>query len=164
MGARRNIYDSFLIGNVHSVDELNALDSDTETIVVENKSCNDEDFTDLDLTRFTNLTSLVVGDLCFEHVKTMIVVGLDNLETIKIGMDSFKGYTYSQDSVFSVKNCSRLRELKIGPSSFRRWSIFEIEDVPSLEVIEIGYVHYDGVYDSFDYASLELKSGFGTRE
>ena len=141
---------------MHSVDELNALDSDTETIVVENKSCNDEDFTDLDLTRFTNLTSLVVGDLCFEHVKTMIVVGLDNLETIKIGMDSFKGYTYSQDSVFSVKNCSRLRELKIGPSSFSAWHGVQIENMPSLEVIEIGYLHYRG--DGFAYASLELKS------
>ena len=126
---------------MRSVDELNALDSDTETIIVENKSCNDKDFTELDLRRFTSLTSLVVGDVCFEHVNALIVVGLENLETIKIGMDSFKGYTYSQDSVFSVKNCSRLRELKIGPSSFRRWSIFEIEDVPSLEVIEIGYVH-----------------------
>lgn len=149
---------------MHSVGELNALDSGTETIIVENKSCNDEDFTDLNLTRFTNLTSLVVGDLCFEHVNTMIVVGLDNLETIKIGMDSFKGHTYSQDSVFSVKNCSSLRELKIAPSSFHRWSIFEIEDVPSLEVIEIGYLHYDGVYDSFDDASLELNSEFETRD
>ena len=148
---------------MHSVDELNALDSGTETIIVENKSCNDEDFTELDLTRFTNLTSLVVGDVCFEHVNIMSVIGLEKLKTIKIGMDSFKGYVYSQDSVFSVKNCTSLRELKIAPSSFRRWDVFEIEDAPSLEVIEIGYLHYYGINNNFDDASLELKSEFETR-
>ena len=149
---------SVLTANVHSVDELNALDSSTESIIVENNSCNDEDFTELDFSRFTNLKSLIVGDNCFGYVTSMNVIGLDHLERIKIGMNSFNRYAAEGDYSFSVKNCSSLRELKIGPGSFENWNNTEIENVPSLEVIEMGYMHmhYDGG-NNFGYASLELK-------
>ena len=147
---------SVLTANVHSVDELNALDSSTESIIVENNSCNDEDFTELDFSRFTNLKSLIVGDYCFEYVTSMNVVGLQNLERIKIGRNSFRNL-YGGGYSFSVKNCSRLRELKIGISSFESWNNTEIENVPSLEVIEMGYVHMHYGGNNFKYASLELK-------
>ena len=55
-----------------------------------------------------------------------------------------------------MKNCERLRELKIGHYSFSDYSVCEIENLPSLEVIEIGEMDYEG--DNFRYASLELKS------
>lgn len=89
----------------------------------------------------------------------MIAVGLPNLEVIKIGMHcfSYKSSGYS----FSVKNCSRLREIKIAPYSFGDWDRIEIEDAPSLEVIEIGYMQYNDEFDSgFSDASLELKSEY----
>ena len=140
---------------MHSVSELNALDASTESIIVENNSCNDYDFTELDLSRFTNLTSLIVGDYCFGSVTTMNVTGMQHLETIKIGMDSFNSYGES-DYSFLVTNCPSLRELKIALLSFRDWNNIEIENVPSLEVIEMGYLHYES--ENFYYASLELKS------
>ena len=154
MANHPNIISSVLTANVHSVDELDALDSSTESIIVENNSCNDEDFTELDFSRFTNLKSLIVGDYCFKYVISMNVVGLDHLERIKIGRNSFRNL-YGGGYSFSVKNCSRLRELKIGPSSFDEWQRIEIEDLPSLEVIEMGYLHYNRPI--FDSASLELK-------
>lgn len=122
---------------------------------MENDSCNDANYTELDWSRFTSLKSLLVGDYCFSGVKHMRIVGLQLLESVRIGMNSFDGYS-SDEMALVVKNCSRLRELKIGPSSFSAWHGVEIENLPSLEVIEIGYLHYHG--DGFAYASLELKS------
>ena len=55
-----------------------------------------------------------------------------------------------------VKNCDALKELKIGRYSFSDYSVIEIENVNSLELIEIGEVNE--VSFNFYYASLELKS------
>ena len=55
-----------------------------------------------------------------------------------------------------VKNCDTLKELKIGRYSFSDYSLIEIENVNSLELIEIGEI--DKVSYSFYYISLELKS------
>ena len=77
-----------------------------------------------------------------------------------IGMNSFtkKRYDYGNDAnrKLYVKNCDALKELKIGRFSFSDYSVIEIENVNSLELIEIGEI--DKVSCSFYYASLELKS------
>ena len=57
---------------------------------------------------------------------------------------------------FYLKNCERLRELKMGRYSFSDYSVCEIENVPSLEVIEMGELNERSY--NFNYASLELKS------
>ncbi|KAM7455195.1 hypothetical protein BLSTO_04052 [Blastocystis sp. subtype 1] len=152
-----NIVSSSRTANVHSWDELNALDASTETIIVADGSCNNDDgATELDLSRFENLTSLIVGDNCFRYVTTMNVVEMDNLESIRIGMKSFNSYEEA-DYSFMVKNCSSLKELRIASGSFGNWNYTEFENLPSLEVIQIGYMHsYEG--SNFDSASLELKN------
>ena len=55
-----------------------------------------------------------------------------------------------------MKNCERLRELKIGRYSFSDYSVCEIDSVPSLEMIEMGEM--DEKSFNFSHASLELKS------
>ena len=62
----------------------------------------------------------------------------------------------NQNRHFYLKNCERLRELKIGCRSFSDYSVCEIENVDSLEVIEMGELNNDSV--NFCEASLELKS------
>ena len=57
---------------------------------------------------------------------------------------------------FYLKDCERLREMKMSCYSFSDYSVCEIENVPSLEVIEIGKMNEDSF--NFLYASLELKS------
>ena len=57
---------------------------------------------------------------------------------------------------FYLKNCERLRELKIGCYSFSDYDVCEIENVPSLEVIEMGELKEDSY--NFIHASLDLKS------
>ena len=62
----------------------------------------------------------------------------------------------SSNRHFYLKDCERLRELKMGCLSFADYSVCEIENVPSLEVIEIGELNERSV--NFCDASLELKS------
>ena len=77
-----------------------------------------------------------------------------------IGMNSFTKkkdyYGNNANRKLYVKNCDTLKELKIGRYSFSDYSLIEIENVNSLEVIEMGEVN-DFSYN-FLYASLELKS------
>ena len=77
-----------------------------------------------------------------------------------IGEKSFTRNKYSGENDANrklyVKNCDALKELKIGGYSFSDYSVIEIENVNSLELIEIGGVIEDSF--NFFYASLELKS------
>ena len=133
-----------------------------EVMIVDNNACNDQCFTTLDLSFFSNLKVFEVGDYSFSFVDEVKLIGLDRLETVVIGTNCFtkqknrEWRSYNPNRHFYLKNCERLRELKIGCISFRDYSVCEIENVPSLEVIEMGGWKYRSY--SFYYASLELKS------
>ena len=136
------------------------MDRSVEVLIVDNNACNDESFKELDLSSFTSLRVFEVGDYSFAYVNEVKLIGLDQLERVVIGMNSFtkqKNY-YGWDSSrhFSLKNCEKLRELKMDRYSFSDYSVCEIENVPSLEVIEMGEL--DEWSYNFGGASLELKS------
>ena len=143
------------------MDELNALDSSVESIIVDNNGCNDESFTVLDLTRFTNLRVFEVGDYSFRQVEVVHLIGLSKLERVVIGdscfEDDYSDGVYSENNQLVVKNCERLRELRIGSRSFVAYSVFDVENVPSLEVIEIGNVLKDN-RNFWTASRFELKS------
>ena len=65
-------------------------------------------------------------------------------------------WSYDANCVFALKNCERLRELKMGRYSFSDYDVCEIENVPSLEVIEMGELNEAS--GNFEYGSLQLKS------
>ena len=104
-----------------------------------------------------------MGDYCFTETEELKLIGLKELENVVIGNSSFAKYPYNADKDgmdpnrhFYLKDCERLRELKIGCGSFSDYSVCEIENVPSLEVIEMGELNEASW--NFCYASLELKS------
>ena len=146
---------------MHSVDELNALDSSVESIIVDSNACNDESFTVLNLTRFVNLRVFEVGDYSFRQVEVVHLNGLSKLERVVIGdscfEDDYSDGVYSENNQLVVKNCERLRELRIGSRSFVAYSVFDVENVPSLEVIEIGNVLKDN-RNFWTASRFELKS------
>ena len=147
---------------MHSVDELNALDSSVESIIVDSNACKDESFTILNMTRFVNLRVFEVGDYSFSYVEEVQLVDLSKLERVVIGEYSFSNLYESgndDDCQFHLKNCERLRELRIGSQSFVEYNVFDVENVPSLEVIEIGNVNKDS-QDFFFTPQFELKSVF----
>ena len=137
-----------------------SITKDMTELVVPSNRCNSRLIKTLDLSEFTQLKSIVIGDECFENVKEVKLIGLNQLERVVIGENSFtrkkNSYGYDPNRHFYLKNCERLRELKIGPDSFSDYSVCEIENVPSLEVIEMGGLNEESL--NFGYASLELKS------
>ena len=137
-----------------------------EVLIVDFCVCNDESCTALDLSSYVSLRVFEVGDDCFENVKEVKLIGLNQLERVVIGMNSFtkekNRWAMDSNRHFYLKNCERVRELKIGRYSFNDYSVCEIENVPSLEVIEMGELNeWSYIFDS---APLELKSGFQRRE
>ena len=114
----------------------------------------------LDLSRFKRLKRLVIGDECFMYVNEVKLIGLKALESVEIGMNSFTQHKNGcgNDSTrhFYLKDCSKLKSLKMGRYSFSDYSVCEIENVNALEVIEMGELNENSY--SFYYASLELKS------
>ena len=55
-----------------------------------------------------------------------------------------------------MKDCPKLKSLKMGRYSFSDYTVIEIENVDTLEVIEMGELN-EWSYN-FYHASLELKS------
>ena len=141
-------------------EENQLLHNHIEELIVSNNSCNGPEWSILDLSFMSVLRLFEVGDECFQNVEEVKLIGLNQLERVVIGKNSFtkKKNNYGNDPNhhFYLKNCERLRELKMGFCSFSDYSVCEIENVPSLEVIEMGELNqWSG---NFYYASLELKS------
>ena len=147
--------------SVRSVGDLKNANCYVGVIAVASNCCNDSELSVLVLSRFVNLREFIVGDECFENVNEVKLIGLNQLERVVIGDNCFTKYKNSSpwcnpNRHFYLKNCERVRELKIGRFSFSDYSVCEIENVPSLEVIEMGELNE--VSANFCHASLELKS------
>ena len=130
-----------------------------EELVVNDGCCNKEEWKVLDLSFISNLKSLRVGSMCFCYVKEVKLIELNKLESVEIGNNCFeikKRSGKDPDYSFCLKDCPKLKSLRIGHHSFPHYSVCEIENVDALEVIEIGKLYeYSG---DFKCASLELKS------
>ena len=115
---------------------------------------------ELKLTGLSKLKSVVIGDGSFMNVNVLNITGLNELESVEIGMNCFTKHKNSAGSDsnrhFYLKNCPKLKSLKMGRYSFSDYSVIEIENVDALEVIEMGELNEDSY--NFSHASLELKS------
>ena len=145
-------------------EENQLLHSRIEKLIVKDHSCNERKWATLDLSFMFHLRLLEVGDKCFKNVKEVKLIGMNRLERVVIGMNSFtknkdEYLKYDTTRRFYLKNCERVRELKIGRYSFSDYSVCEIENMPSLEVIEMGELNEESF--NFNWASLELKSEYG---
>ena len=122
--------------------------------------CPIESVTSFDLSVYPRLKSVTIGDYGFVHMNELKLIGLSELESVEIGMNCFtqhkNGYGYDPNRHFYLKNCPKLKSLKMGRYSFSDYTVIEIENVDALEVIEVGDVNKESY--NFYYASLELKS------
>ena len=139
-----------------------SITKDITELVVPSNRCNSRKIKMLDFRAFPQLKSIVIGDECFENVNKVKLIGLNQLESVVIGKNCFTREKnsawpdYNPHRHFYLKNCERLRELKMGRYSFSDYTVCRIENVPSLEVIEMGDLNRESL--NFYYASLELKS------
>ena len=110
---------------IHSVDEFVMMSASVEVLIVDHTSCNNKSLTAVDLSGFSNLKVFEVGDSSFAFVEEMKLIGLNQLERVVIGKWCCR--KSSKDRCFCVKNCEKLRELKIGRYSFSDYPVCAFE-------------------------------------
>ena len=141
-------------------DESTLFPTCVEELVIDEHSLDKEEWFSFDLSLFSHLRELRMNNGCCYHVEEVKLIGLNRLERVVIGKNSFTKqkdwFGNDPNRHFYLKNCERVRELKMGRYSFHDYSVCEIENVPSLEVIEMGELNEWNW--NFKYASLELKS------
>ena len=139
---------------------LEALTYYVEKVTVVDECCNESGITAIDFTPCERLRELRVGDECFKNVNELKLVGLNALESVVIGENSFtlhkNGHSNDPNHRFYLKNCPSLKAVKMGRYSFSDYSVIEIESVDALEAIAMGDLN-EWSY-CFYHASLELKS------
>lgn len=137
-------------------------EGDERILFVRVKNGCDVDVGVLEVSVFAGVKEVIVGDECCESVNEVKLVGLRELERVVVGKGSFtrekKGCGNDLSRHFYLKDCPKVRELKIGSGSFSDYSVCEIENVNALEAIEMGDVNDAQPSNCFYHASLELKS------
>ena len=148
--------------DVHNEVEWNSLNRNVFEIVVSSNCCNEKSMKVLDLSELKYLRHIEIGSACFEYVNEVKMIELNNLESVEIGKNSFTKFkntwrvTSDPNRHFYLKNCPKLKSLKMGRYSFSDYNVCEIENVDALEVIEMGDLNQDS--HNFTFASLELRS------
>ena len=116
--------------------------------------------TAFDLSVYPKLKTLSIGDESFMYVSVFNITGFNELESVEIGMNSFtkkkNGYGSDPNRHFYLKNCPKLKSLKMSRYSFSDYKVIEIENVDALEVIEMGDLNEESY--NFRSAPLELRS------
>ena len=147
---------------ISTKNDWDRMDRTIEIMSVSDNNYNEEEMKELDLSGFVKLRKIKVGDECFIYVKKANICGLKELESVEIGSKSFRRDSDMKRGSFCLKNCPKLKSLKMGRYSFSDYTVCEIENVDALEVIEMGDVHYWS--GCFYWSSLELNSVFIHRE
>ena len=146
------------------------IDSDVTSIRIPNSACNNIDYTIFDFTRFTLITSIEIGDDCFESVQTFKIEGLKRLKSVKIGKNSFTQVKESDDwdedkannqsRSFHILDCESLESIQIGKYSFSDFGGgFELSNLKSLKSIQIGTVgsdSYNFFWSSFVIRGMDM--------
>ena len=119
------------------------------------------------VSQFTSLEELIIGNDCFENVDLFKIDGLNELKSLKIGMNSFthlksNGDKWEEDKVnnrsrsFSILNCNELESIEIGRFSFFDYAGgFELKNLPKLSTIKIGEIGNDS--SNFCFSSFVIK-------
>ena len=121
------------------------IDTHTESIDIPNKSFSKSNT--FILQSFTHsLKRIVIGDECFVVVHLFELDGLNELESIVIGGDSFRiggkydaytGNSERTNDVCRIVNCPKLKSIQIGYYSFTGYRSFELNNLPSLQSIDL---------------------------
>lgn len=144
---------------VHSIEEWTSLSSSVTQLIVDCCCCNRDQLTTLDFSNWRALNRIEIGSHSFQFVETVKIVGLNELESVVIGKSCFiceQANEPKPNHRFTLKDCEKLKELKMGRWCFYEYTTCEIENNPSLEVIEMGEMGYES--NVFHFASLTLSS------
>ena len=139
-----------------TIDQFESLDSNITSLILPNWSCNDVNYILFDISRFTLLESLEIGDDSFGSIESFLINDLPKLRNLKIGSNSFtqvKAVDWTSDTEkydriarnesksFHILNCESLESIEIGVFSFSDFGgEFELSNLKSLKSIKIGSI------------------------
>ena len=112
--------------------------------------CNDSQIQEWNLSAYSKLVELVVGDDCIQFVKGLKLVGFVSLERVAIGMKCM----CESDGCFEVSDCEKLRSVVIGGGCCVKWSSFVMRNCDSIEIVSIG----DGCFVNCENTMFESES------
>ena len=85
-----------------------------------------------------SLKRIAIGNECFGKVRVFELDGLDELESVVIGKESFRIRDRKRsDGSYRIVNCPKLKSIQIGTRSFWDYHSFELSNLPSLQSIDI---------------------------
>ena len=110
-----------------------------ESIEETDLTCKGYDETELILKGLPKLKSIVIRDNCFGKVRVFELDGLGELESVVIGWWSFRiSDNERSDGSCRIVNCPKLKSIQIDNHSFEDYRSFELNNLPSLQFIDIG--------------------------
>ena len=147
---------------MYHVDFIQSIESSVTSITLPNWICNDEDYRIFDISRFTLLKSLDIGNDSFSYVQTFKIDGLKKLKYLQIGQNSFtqvKGdpsrFLYFKSKSFHILNCESLESIQIGEYSFSDFGgDFELKNLPQLQSIEFDSCNF--YFSSFVIQGIDM--------
>ena len=140
--------------------DLFSFNASITSIILPNWSCNDNNYTIFDFSRFSLLESIEIGNNSFGSVSTFQIDGLNQLKTIKIGKNSFtrrkNSWGNNASKSFHILNCESLESIEIGEYSFSDYGgEFELKNLTQLQSIQIGNIGSD----SYNFYSSSFEIG-----
>ena len=124
--------------------DLSKLADRSKTMIIQNGLFNRDDITLFTISNNEVLKSIDIGDNCFGKVRVFELDGLDELESVVIGHDSFMiSSEERRDGSYRIVNCPKLKSIQIGKKSFLDYHSFELNNLPSLQSIDIGMNCFD---------------------
>ena len=154
-----------------TIDQFESLDSNITSLILPNWSCNDVNYTIFDISRFTLLESLEIGNDSFGSIESFLINDLCKLRNLKIGSNSFtkvKAIDWVDDvnkaleaarnesKSFHILNCESLESIEIGDYSFLDFGgEFELSNLKSLRSIKIEFENKRGT--SFVWSSFIIR-------
>ena len=119
-------------------DLLKFLDT-SNTMIIPNGYFNGNNIGSFNISNNGVLKIIVIGDNCYGKVRVFELDGLSELESVVIGQDSFRiSSSERSDGSYRVVNCPKLKSIQICGYSFLDYHSFELNNLPSLQSIDIG--------------------------
>ena len=111
--------------------------------------CNDSAIQEWNLSVFSRLVELVVGDDCIQFVKGLKLVGFVSLERVAIGMKCM----CESEGCFEMSDCEKLKSVVMGGGCCVKWNSFVMRNCGVIEV-SIG----DGCFVNCENTVFESES------
>ncbi len=116
-----------------------------ELLKVSDYSFNTPSYKEVTSATMNGIRRIEIGDSCYAHCSTFEITDMTELESVHIGSKSF---TLSRDEensdvrsnrICRISNCPKLKSISFGDYSFSDYATFELNNLPSLESITMGW-------------------------